>query len=154
RRTCARSREAPAWELAGRARPRRPRSRRRVAHRRQPAYPPCCNRTLERVHAERAEVRVTTAADFLQCLLEAAFLAVEALRRHRIESIGDVDDASGKRDLLSELPLGIAPTVHPLVVVADARDDLVEVAEPLDDPRALLRMAPHHDPLGRRERAF
>src|SRR6185369_13259441 len=108
----------------------------------------------ERVDAQLTEVRAAAAANLLERLLEAALLAVEALRGHRVEGVGDMDDPRDERDLVTEQAVGIAPAVHALVVVADARNDLVEVAEPLDDPRALLRMAAHDDPLGRRERAF
>ena len=58
-----------------------------------------------------------------------------------------MDDARTERDLLADDAVGIAVAVEPLVVVADRGHRVLEEAETVDDPRALLRVALHQRPL-------
>src|SRR4029079_7354784 len=111
RRRCAPWREAPSPAPAGSARPTRQRSRHQLPHRRQLADQPLGDRLLERVDAQLTEVRAAAATNSLERLLEAALLAVEALRGHRVEGVADMDDPRDERDLVTEQAVGIAPAV-------------------------------------------
>src|SRR4029077_3643576 len=95
-------------------------------------------RALEGVDAHLAEVASPAPVNLVHCDLEAQSLAVEALGRHRVERVGDVDDPCGERDLVSQEAVGIAAPVGPLVVMANAWHNLAEEAGLLDDPRAEL----------------
>ena len=58
-----------------------------------------------------------------------------------------MDDPCAERDLLPLQAVRIAEAVEALVVVADRRHGVVQEAEPVDDPRALVRVALHERPL-------
>ena len=77
--------------------------------------------------------------------------AVDPRRQHRVERVGDVDDPGAERDLLACKPVGVTRSVEALVVVPDRRDRVVQEPEPVDDPRALRRMALHEVPLNVRQ---
>ena len=64
-----------------------------------------------------------------------------------------MDDPRAERDVLAQSRLGVAGAVPALVVVPDRRHGVVEEAEPVDDPRALVGVPLHQRPLvGRQAR--
>ena len=64
--------------------------------------------------------------------------AVDPRRQHRVERVGDVDDAGAERDVLAPQAVRVAGAVEALVVVADRGHGVVQEAEAVDDPRALV----------------
>ena len=70
--------------------------------------------------------------------------AVRARGRHRLERVGDVEDAGQLRDLLAQEPVGIARAVVPLVVVANDRQLRGQPLDRGDDLRAQDRVRVHH----------
>ena len=106
---------------------------------------------LERADAARAELGAGGAAELGERLLERPGGAVDPRRQHRVERVGDVDDAGAERDLLVPEPVGVAGAVEALVVMADRRHGVAEEAEAVDDARALVGVALHQRPLLLRE---
>ena len=102
---------------------------------------------LERRDAARAELGARGLAELRERLVERPCGAVDARRQHRVERVGDVDDAGAERDLLAPQPVGVARAVEALVVVADRRDRVAEESEPVDDAGALVGVALHQRPL-------
>jgi hypothetical protein len=76
--------------------------------------------------------------------------AIGAVRRHRVEGVGDGDDPRAERDRLPGQAAGIAVAVEPLVVVADHRGDR-RVAEAADHVGAVAGVAADHVELQLRE---
>src|SRR5438046_1810281 len=60
---------------------------------------------LERRDAARAELAAGGAAELLQRLRGGPSGPVDARRQHRVERVGDVDDAGAERDLLPLEPV-------------------------------------------------
>src|SRR3990170_9130696 len=56
---------------------------------------------LDRTDTAGAELRARLPAQLLERLVERTRRAVDARRQHRVESVGDVDDAGAERDLLA-----------------------------------------------------
>ena len=80
-------------------------------------------------------------------------LAVRAVRRQRVERVGDGEDPRRDRDRVAGQPVGIAGAVPALVVMAD---DVARRAEELDvahDLPAGHGVLLHDQPLGGRQRA-
>ncbi len=100
-----------------------------------------------------AEVGAAPAFQLLERLVQAHRVAVDALRRHGVECVRDVDDPCGQGNGVARETVRITLAVRALVVVPDRRNHVLEVAQLRDDPRALLRMAAHQQPLGLVERA-
>src|SRR5206468_1776585 len=71
---------------------------------------------------------------------------VDARREHRVERVGDVDDAGAERDLLALEPVGVASAVEALVMVPDRGYRVVQEAEAVDDAGALVRVPLHQRP--------
>src|ERR687887_498332 len=92
---------------------------------------------LERGDGARAELGAGGAAKLLDRLVRRPRRAIDARRQHRVERVGDVDDARAERDLLALDPVRVAGAVPALVVVADRRHRVLEEAEAVDDARAL-----------------
>ena len=107
---------------------------------------------LERRDAARAELAACGPPQLGERVLGRAGAAVDAGREHRVERVGDVDDPRAERDVLPAQPVRVAGAVEALVVVLDRRHGVAEEAEPVDDPRALLRVVLHERPLQPGER--
>ena len=89
---------------------------------------------LEGRDAARAELGARGVAKLCERLVERPGGAVDAGREHRVERVGDVDDAGAKRDLLALEPVRIARAVEALVVVADRG-----TASPRKPSRSMMR---------------
>ena len=83
----------------------------------------------------------------LERLLDRALGLIDAGREHRVERVGDVDDAGAQRNVLAGKAVRVAATVPTLVVVANRRHGVGEEAESLDDAGALVGVIAHHSPL-------
>ena len=66
---------------------------------------------------------------------------------HRLEGVGDVEDARELRDLVADEPVRVAGAVVPLVVVADDRQLRRQLRDRRDDLRAQHRVGVHDHPL-------
>ena len=92
------------------------------------------------------ELRAGAALDLRDRFLERERRAVEAVGRHRVEGVGDEDDARAERDLLAGEAVGVALAVPALVMVQHPVGDRVD-AEALEHPVADLRVPLEHEPL-------
>src|SRR6266545_1953114 len=106
---------------------------------------------LERRDAARAELGARLRLHLAEGLVDRARRAIDPRGQHRVEGVRDVDDPGAERDLLTGDPVGIARSVEALMVMADRRHSVLEEAEAVDDPRALLGMALHERPFLPRE---
>ena len=68
---------------------------------------------------------------------------VRAIADHRVERIGDRDDARGERDLRRRQPIGIAAAVEALVMSANRRRVMGEQGNGGDDGAAVFGMSAH-----------
>ena len=126
-------------------------SRRRAARRGRPGRllpTPCRTRRRARgrtgsprsVRAPRARPRGSTAP-------------IGAVRRHRVERVGDAEHARLERDVLLLAAGGVAGAVPALVVVEDDRQDRLGRAERAEHARAGARVTAHQAELGLGQRA-
>src|SRR5438552_10016077 len=77
---------------------------------------------LQRGHAPRAELRSRPVPQLDQSLVLGQRLPVGPGGEHRVERVGDMDDACSERDLLPGQPVRIPLAVEALVVVPDRRN--------------------------------
>src|SRR5262245_61184370 len=94
----------------------------------------------EGAHERGVELRARAALDLAGRLLEAARWLVAGEARHRVEGVGERDDARLERDRVAGEALGIARAVPPLVVVVDGRSDLRPDADAVEHAEAEHRV--------------
>ncbi len=108
----------------------------------------------------RSSAATTRASNCVQQRLRSSAIAadaragrpVTAIRGHRVEGVGDEDDARAERDLLAGEAERVAGAVPPLVVVQDPAIDRRD-AQPLEQARAEHGVLAHHPQLVRIELA-
>ncbi|HEY0782783.1 MAG TPA: hypothetical protein VGE98_10030, partial [Thermoanaerobaculia bacterium] len=98
--------------------------------------------SAERRDDARAELGAGSAQDLGRRRLGLQPLAVRAARRHRVERVGDRDDARLERDVAVGQAVRIAAAVQPLVMAAHAGQH-ARVGERRDDLRAVDRVPLH-----------
>ena len=84
-------------------------------------------REAQRVDADRIELRARHALQLRERLVHRSRAAVRTVGRHRLERVGDEDDARLGRDLLAAEAVGIAAPVEVLVVMAHPTCFLLEL---------------------------
>jgi hypothetical protein len=89
----------------------------------------------EGLRAAGVELRARVLVDLRHDDLERQRLPIRAVARHGLHRVGDQDDAARKRDPISLQALRVAAirSVVPLVVVAHARDHVLEEVNGLED---------------------
>src|SRR5687767_1189994 len=80
-------------------------------------------RAKERLGQPRVELRAAAPADFRQRDFERQRLAIRAVGGHRVEAVGQAQDAPHRRDVFAGESGRIALAVVALMVVEHARDD-------------------------------
>src|SRR5439155_19865812 len=88
--------------------------------------------------------------DFAQCVVRRARLAVETVRRHRVERVGDKEDPGAKRDLRSGEAVRISGAVPAFMVVEHPLRHRTD-AQALQHSRAKRGMLLEDGPLGLRQ---
>src|SRR4029077_12998947 len=102
---------------------------------------------LKGCDAAWAELGARRPPELLQRLCGGPGGPVDACREHGVERVRDMDDAGSERNVLAVQPVRVTRAVEALVVVADGRHGVVQEAEAVDDPCALLGVALHERPL-------
>jgi len=85
--------------------------------------------------------------ELLDALVDRERAAVRTVARHRVEAVGDRDDARAERDLVSDEVIRVTLPVEPFVVMADEIAGRFEELHVLDDIGADLGVAPDDLPL-------
>ena len=117
---------------------------------REPGDPtqPAQTDVQERAHDVRIEVRAGAAHDFCLGRRHAHRPLVRTHRGHRLEGVGESDDAPGERDVRAGELVGVARAVPLLVVLADAVPPGAEpVLQRLGEASAGRRVARKDRPL-------